>query len=1508
MAKILGLDLGTNSIGWAVIQRNGDNFQFLELDNKPTKGVMVFPEGVKIEKGNEKSRAAERTTFRSARKLKFRRKLRKYRTLKALTEAKPLQMCPLELSELDLWRHSINPETGKKASFRQYPKSVTFLNWLKTDEQERINPYYFRDKFSRKKYDWESDQNLAYELGRAFYHLAQRRGFKSNRLEQSDETIISDKKDQIQEALSQSQNSVEFLEMLKEIFPEFYNEEKKSEELDATDKKLRSIWNYITRVLSNKVKGKDYSSYSNVKQEVDRYINRPENLGAVKGGIKELSMQIDEAGCETLGQYFWILYQHERSDAKNKIRTKYTAREEHYEKEFNLICERQELPDDLRTGLYKAIFYQRPLRSQKGLVGKCTFEKDKPRCPISRPEFEEFRMWSFINGIKIKNPDDEQLRFLNDAEKKLLVPKFYRQKATFKFGELAKALNPDIEYTYHKAQEAKSAPYLINFKLNTTVTGCPVSAFFKSIMGEDWENVKYTYQSQNNKKEWVARSVDYQDIWHVLFTYESNDKIRKFATDKLQLSEDKVRKFLRMNLQQGYGNLSLKAINKILPWLRKGLKYSHAVFMANIGKVVKPQIWKDEENRMIIEKTIGDIIDNHTNETRKINAVNSLIKEYHEEEHKVSYSVQAEPSFKNDIEKKLKAIYGKSTWEDLNGREKLLQEAFELLLSQMKKKGGSGEFAKSQRIDELIEEFLLDHDFVDTTKLLENGQPVALNRLFHPSDLEDFKPEVARDKEGNPIMLNNKELMVLPSPKTDAIKNPVLMRSMHQLRKLINELLKEGVIDTNTKIHLELAREVNDANKRAAWKEWQDSLRDDRENAIDEIKKMYKAECGKDIEPREDDILRFLLWEEQGRREIYEPVCKSISICDIIGADPKYDIEHTIPRSISWDNSMMNKTLCSKKFNRDVKRNRIPYELDNHQDILQRIEHWEKEFTQLSHDINNINASQVTDKEAKDRLIRKRHLLKFKHDYLKGKHDRFTMKEVPTGFKNSQLTDTGLITRYAKNYLGSLFRTKNDTRNVFVVNGAMVAEFREVWGLDSKSRGNHIHHCIDAIVIACMTKDKYDSFVAEWRKAEEAQIKGTHHKLKPAKPWDTFSEDIKTLQNEIVVVHDYRNNIPTQRKEKERKRGSIVYTISKQLPENLKDKKEGIDYLVKETNGQIEYKIPRYKQGDTARGSLHKDTFYGKIQRGEKGEFQYVVRKKLSSLKDSELGNIIDDKIREIVTNGRKQEREINKEIDKLAKQLKNAEAADEASLTAQIESLKNKIENEIYAIPPKAGKTKWMPIRKVRIKAHLAEPLPDFKEFRDKRKNSDGSEKHPYKKWVYVQNDENYGLVIYESEDMKKRAAEIVKMKDAAEYFKMSNREQKAWKPIIEGEKKGMKIKGMIKQGTLVLFYKNTPEELWEMEGADLRNRLYFVRKTSKDGRATFQFHQEARNDEQLKEGYKAEFGTEPPKSLTNGESKIDFENPPVPRLLLSPGNMQMLLQEVDFKISPMGKIQFLQ
>ena len=271
MERILGIDTGTNSLGWAIVDKDDNTYHLV------AKGTCIFSEGVKIEKGIESSKAAERTNHRSVRKHYWRRKIRKIRLLTILSQN---SLCPpIKKDDLRQWRLK-----------KVYPSDDAFLEWQRTEDKANVNPYKFRYICLTQKLDL-TDLTQRYILGRALYHINQRRGFLSNRKETTKEAE-----------------------------------------------------------------------------------------GAVKEGISTLSEEIKSAGCEYLGEYFYQLYQKGK-----RIRNHYTARKEHYMKEFQAICAKQELDQELVKKLECAIFDQRPLKSQKGQVGTCTFEKGKTRCPSSHP-------------------------------------------------------------------------------------------------------------------------------------------------------------------------------------------------------------------------------------------------------------------------------------------------------------------------------------------------------------------------------------------------------------------------------------------------------------------------------------------------------------------------------------------------------------------------------------------------------------------------------------------------------------------------------------------------------------------------------------------------------------------------------------------------------------------------------------------------------------------------------------------------------------------------------------------------------------------------------------------------------------------------------------------------------------------------------------------------------------------------------------------------------------------
>jgi CRISPR-associated endonuclease Csn1 len=1437
MAKILGLDLGTNSIGWAIVEKDNSDFSLID------KGVRIFSEGVKSEKGVESSRAAERTGFRSARKIKFRRKLRKYETLKVLSNN---NMCPLSIEEVEEWR---------KSGFKKYPLNPEFLKWLRTDEDNNVNPYFFRDIASKKKVE-------LYELGRALYHIAQRRGFLSNRLDQSADGIIEQHAPNIENKIEEIQNCTDLKIEIDEYFGDLDILEKNAKDLDEGEKKLKSLYNAIDKIIKS-----NGSDFEKVKSELVARLNRKEDQGVVKQRIGEISQAMKEGSFTTLGQYFFSLYN------KGKIRNQYTAREEHYLIEFEIICNAQniegiiieeKLPEKRYTGLakdlYKAIFFQRPLKSQKGLIGKCSLEKSKTRCAVSHPNYEEYRMWTYINTIKIKTPSDETLRFLTNEEKLKIIPKFLRKKDNFNFDDLAKELIPGgSKYEFFKSSNAKAVNYLFNYNAKDSVSGCVVSASLKNVLGEGWQTKIYSYQTKNSKGELVERNVDYADLWHLISVSTSDLYLLEFAQEKLRLDEKRANSFSKIRLKKDYASLSLTAINKILPYLKEGLLYSHAVFMANIEHIVDEDIWNNIEDRKYVQTKIAELISKNTYENGLLEVVNGMMKDCKRNDY--HYSKESEASYKEDLDKKLVSFFKYNKVENSEEQKEILNKLFPIFIEQFKK----NEFISVKRLDEKVLEFL---DGQNEDGQIYCNHKKKLNKLYHPSDIEIFKKKVVKDGNGN-------EKVVLGSPLISSIKNPMAMRALHQLRKVLNTLIIEGEVDEKTIIHIEMARELNDANKRKGIQDYQKEIEKNRIVYKEEIKKLYFDECKKEIEPTEDDLLRYQLWIEQDKKEIYEDSYTNISICQIIGNDPDYDIEHTIPRSISQDNSQMNKTLCSKRFNREIKKKKMPIELNNYEDILDRIEPWRKKYLALEFEINSISRAikAASTKDQKDKKIRLRHKLNLQKEYFKGKYERFTYMEPKVGFKNSQIPDTGIITKYARAYLKSYFA------RVEAVKGGMVAEFRKAWGIqesfikdckkyyEPKDRSKHTHHCIDAITIACMTKDKYDVMAHAWAledDTDKSQYKLMKSVLEQSKPWKTFTEDLKKIEDEILVSHHTPDNVKKQSKKIIRIRGKKQYVAEVEKDSNSKA------IVKKDANGKIIFKrddngekVPRYQQGDTIRGSLHQDSIYGAIKNPlNQEEIKYVIRKSIEDIKATDIENIVDEVVKEKI---------------KLAKENK-------VLIFSSNAQQKNKLDGIVWM-----NEEKGIPISKVRLYANSVKNPLHIKEHALLSKS-----KHEHKQKVYGQNDENFALAIYEGLDKKskiKRAFESINNLDAGAYYKLSNNEFRRNYNIVTNphDKSGLPLKYILKKGLMVIFYKENAEEIIDLDQIDIYKRLYKLSKFDAQGRLTFRTHFEARQASELKEIY-----------------NVDFEKP-FEQIRLQVSKLNILVEGYEFKISPSGKIIFL-
>ncbi|KIX19695.1 hypothetical protein SY27_16655 [Flavobacterium sp. 316] len=1290
MTKILGLDLGTNSIGWAIRDINKEGNQIIDTN------VIVFPQGVGEEKGVEFSLASERTKHRASRKLYKRRKKRKTDLLKLLIEN---GFCPLTNDELLVW------SVYKKGQEMKYPtENFEFSEWLK------INPYEVRAKAVHNFIS-------KLELGRALYHMCQRRGFKSGR-----------------------------------------------KDVDA---------------------GKDLEQY------------------------KKEQVILEENGFKTLGEYYYDLLLNDKKVRKTKFNAddqEVNSSRISYVEEFNFLMKSQNINKELSDAFFDAIFFQRPLKSQKGAVGKCTLEKAKARCPISHPLFEEFRMYQYLNSIKVKEKKSDQYIFLSEYPEyyKIAEDKFYRVSAkNFKFSDISKSINT--------VAKKNNLFFEFNYNDKYPIVGSPImSRFIEVFDAHDWEECKTIIQLKYIKKDTKTIDELIDELWHTLFFAGdfvndiTSDKVISFIKERFAITDEKASYYEKTNLKQGYSSLSKKAIGKILPYLKDKIIYPYAVFFANIDTIIGPKKW--EENKQFIQDTIIDIISGYKDEILKIDIVNGLVGDFIKEYDNSNYDYILDETDKRNVVEKIKVFYGKYLWDKMSDTEKeTIQKEIEIIFQEQLQKRRIGSYYLSKpRIDEIIKDFLIQ-EFKITKE--------QADKLYHPSAMDAYP----QSQDG-----------FLGLPFTNSIKNPMAMRTLFYLRKLVNSLLKEKKIAPDTEIIIELARELNDKNKRLAIERWQR----ERENENKKYRTLLE-EFAKDTHSvvTETDIVKYRLWIEQDKKCLYTDL--AINIEELLGSNPKFDIEHTFPRSKSFDNSLVNKTLAEKSFNQ-IKANRIPQELEDKYKLnfINNTKHWRENIEALEEKIEQQKyfSKVASTIEQKNRAIQQKHYFKLELDYWKQKLYRFTATEIKPNFKNSQLVDTGIITKYSELFLKSLFQ------RVFPAKGTMVADIRKSWGLEEKDRNFHYHHAIDAVVLSCMDKSIRDGLATAFKESEENRYQD---KFKIKKPWKTFTEDVNKLKSDIIVVHDHKDIIEKQTVKKLRKRNKIQY-----------DKLGNIIY----------------GKGQGIRASLHKDTFYGKIEReneNKEKEFWFVLRKPVNAaFTDADVDKIVDEGIKARI----------------LKYGLKNIRT-EEGFIKLPCE--KDEKGNEI----------KEMLIKKIRVKTRNSD-LPKIKSQSHK---SQGNRKE-HKEYYYATLENIFAMAIYEIVDDKGKRIQKHKTISAFDLAKYNQGKSKLEIPVeknvkIESKKETILIplSKVLRVNQMALFYENSPEELKKLLKKDLNKRLFKITQFESDGRIQLRHHAQGGADKDLKK-----------------ESSLDF-NTTAQKLRISLSNVKAIFEGKDFILHPSGKIDFL-
>lgn len=438
---VLGLDLGVSSIGWSLIERGPDGTPAGIID----VGSHLFEAGVQgnVEDGKDESRAVARREARLMRRQIWRRARRKRKTLRALQR---LGMIPAGATD-----------TGEEIDTLLKGLDAQLRGTWETDGnhvEAQMLPYLLRAAATSKPLKTE-------EVGRALYHLAQRRGFESNR----------------------------------------------------------------------------------------KAPRRDEDDGVVAKGISELESKMQAAGCSTLGSYLATL-----DPTETRIRGRWTARDM-YKKEFSSIWDTQAehhaaMTDDAKTVVYKAIFDQRPLRSQKHLVGKCELVPGDRRAPVALRISQRFRLLQKVNDLVIEELDGRS-RPLKREERDKLIDALQTQG--------------DVSFTKIRSKSLLGLPRGTTFNFEDggekRLVGNRVDARLGKMFGNRWDEL--------NERE---RDLVVEDV----LTFEKTDAIERRGRKRWGLDAEQAKAFGEVQLEEGYAAHSVRALCTLVMRMEEGTPYATA--------------------------------------------------------------------------------------------------------------------------------------------------------------------------------------------------------------------------------------------------------------------------------------------------------------------------------------------------------------------------------------------------------------------------------------------------------------------------------------------------------------------------------------------------------------------------------------------------------------------------------------------------------------------------------------------------------------------------------------------------------------------------------------------------------------------------------------------------------------------------------------------------------------------------------------------------------------------
>lgn len=1152
MKKILGLDLGTNSIGWAAVNAD-ENGNPQSIEGMGSRDIPMGSDKIDYEKGATITKNADRRSKRSARRMGKRYKMRRNKLLFILDK---LNMLPDQFQ----FKNGF-PKANELQKLELLPLKK------KTLQLDSLQHYELREKALFEKVDLK-------ELGSILYQYNRLRGYAGGG---------DDENDQEKNSKEEEQDEIKKYDVrVKKFFIKSVSLSDNTYKVKSGKDKEKELPLYELVVLDGDTEISGTTTLQNLNDKVDKEIEleirikrnkNSENISFALPQKTNWRKQMEETE-KLLKEEHWLPCQLFAADLRKnkwiKIKNRVILRQQ-YTKEFDAVWEQQSkhytflnnCPENilqeiveyifpgqsnsqktlreegLKRGLKyiikdQVIYYQRPLKPQKELISKCQFEKEERVIPITHPLFQEFRCWDQINRLYITSKQTiwnerkkkEVLqytnRYLTDIQKTSIYDKLLSQKQ-LGFGEVAKIVglkNDNFEFLNGLNAKAK-------------LKGCDTTITLKKILGN------IPVDDNTIVRLWQA----IYDNVHEGSEYDENSKRVRSIFEALPESiEDNKRTELSLNIAQKvrfvrkYASLSQKAIENILPIMRlnpQELPERVKTNFENIKHLITTGEIRDES--MLQDYIIDFVKDNPQ----------AL------EHGGLMYAFAAS------------LVYGRHTKEAV--------------------KPQIMDYHDIKYVDRNLRNPIVEQIANETMQVVK-----AIWKQFqlNPNELE-IRVELARDL------------------KNSAQERDKIYKGQIKNRK-INDEIKRRLV--------ELKQEVNDRNI-DLYKIWS-------RQSIEDYPKVKNIQ-----QPTHDEIEKMRIWEEQKCISPYTK--KPIPLSKLFSPERFYDIDHIIPKSRYFDDSIANKVICESNINEE-KANRTAWEYISQQDSKYNIctpeaylEHINKNF--YGQKKKNLLSEKIPSNPVTRQLKDTQYIsIAIKDELAK-----------IVGSDNVKTT-TGGVTDYLRSHWGlkKLFMELTEPR----------FKQMELWNLNEKGEPNeswvtkyfdkeknkhiyeikgwskrydHRHHAIDALVVA-LSNEKFIKRLNDLNKYFQEELEKRKESI-PLGEQDTLEEAFFKLSKD--------------------KRDEIMEDI-----ESSRKFEAPIDNLVSKTREFLETMIVSHKPKDKLsikednkgkkqlkiRAALHQETYYGKTN----GRDTKTIN--ISELKAKDISQIIDRVLKDEIDAHRK--------------------------------------------------------------------------------------------------------------------------------------------------------------------------------------------------------------------------------------------------------------------------------